>query len=192
MENDIRKDRQILKKLFDDITVSDGIGTAISLDEALEKTIKIILAKAKAGGKIIIIGNGGSASIAGHISTDFLKNVKIPAMAFTDSSLLTSLGNDFGYEHVFEKPIKIFTGTGDILFAISSSGKSENILLAVNAAKAKGATVITFSGFNENNPLRRLGEINFYVPSTKYGHVEIVHLSICHFVADMAMEKKNA
>jgi D-sedoheptulose 7-phosphate isomerase len=80
--------------------------------------------------------------------------------------------------------------SGDILIAISSSGQSENILNAVNAAKKKGLFVITMSGFSEKNPLRNLGDLNFYVPSKSYGHVEIAHLIICHTILDTHLNTK--
>ena len=105
-------------------------------------------------------------------------------MAFTDSSLLTCVGNDYGYERLFEKPIEMFADQGDILVAISSSGRSQNILNGVNAARKKDCSVITLSGFSADNPLRTLGDINFYVPAEAYGPVEILHHSICHCILD--------
>ena len=141
---------------------------------------------------MILIGNGGSASIASHIATDFLKNAEIPALAFNDSSLITCLSNDLGYEYVFQKPLEMLAKKGDILFSISSSGKSENILNAVKEAKSKGCFLITCSGFNKKNPLRKLGDINFYIPSYAYGYVEIAHLVICHSVVDKIIEKVNS
>ena len=87
----------------------------------------------------------------------------------------------------------MFADEGDILFAISSSGKSENILNCVRAARNQGSKVVTFSGFGSENPLRRMGDINFYVPDGAYGAVEILHLSICHCILDVIiMEKKGA
>jgi len=191
VKNYIRKNRRQLKELFDAVSVSDGKGRAFPLDDALMKLVNLIFKRVKKGGKLLFIGNGGSASIASHLATDFLKNARISAMAFNDASLTTCLSNDFGYEYVFEKPIEILAASGDILFAISSSGRSENILLGVKAAKAKGATVVTLSGFDENNPLRRSGEINFYVPSGSYGNVEIMHLLLCHSVVDVVVENKR-
>jgi len=165
-------------------TEVDGKGVVVAWDEAL-RLIRRRISGLKVNNKIIIIGNGGSASIASHIATDFLKNAAIPALAFNDSSLLTCLGNDLGYENVFAKPIAIITQRGDILLAISSSGKSANILNGVDAALKKGCFVITLSGFTENNPLRKKGSLNFYVPSNSYGYVEIAHLAICHLIADI-------
>jgi D-sedoheptulose 7-phosphate isomerase len=105
-------------------------------------------------------------------------------VSFNDGALLTCVGNDFGYPHVFEKPIEMFADAGDVLVAISSSGRSENILRAAQAGTRTGCRVITLSGFGPENPLRRLGEVNFYLPSDSYGLVEITHLAICHCILD--------
>ncbi len=191
MKDAIRENRQSLKELFDGVIATNAGGITFILDEALHNSIKMIIEQARVGGKLLFIGNGGGASIASHMAVDFWKNAGIRAVAFNDSSLLTSVSNDYGYEHVFEKPIEMFTEPGDTLIAISSSGQSENILLAVKAARAKGAKIITLSGFDKDNPLRNLGNVNFYVPSENYGHVEIVHLSICHCLVDTIIEKKN-
>lgn len=163
-------------------------GQPISVDKAIEKTIDLIIRRNKKGSKIIFIGNGGSASIASHMATDFLKNAGVPALAFNDASLITCLSNDLGYGYVFQKPIELLVQRGDILFAISSSGKSKNILNAAKEAKRKGCFLVTLSGFNQKNPLRKLGDINFYLPFNSYGYVEIGHLSICHCIADNIIE----
>lgn len=177
-----------LRDLFLKIEVSAAGGKAISCEKAITRITDLIITQAKKGNKIILIGNGGSASIASHITTDLLKNAKIPTIAFNDPSLLTCLGNDLGYEYVFQKPIHMLAKKGDILFSISSSGKSENILNATREAKKKGCFLITLSGFGKKNPLRRLGDINFYIPSDSYGYVEITHLAICHCIADKITE----
>ena len=161
--------------------------------DAIESVGQLAMAQSETGKKIIFIGNGASASIASHMSTDFWKNGGIRAVAFNDAALLTCLSNDCGYENVFGKSIDMFADKGDILFAISSSGKSENILNGVKAARNQGTKVVTFSGFSSENPLRRMGDINFYVPDGAYGAVEILHLSICHCILDVIiMEKKGA
>ena len=142
------------------------------------------------GNKIIFIGNGGSAAIASHQAIDYWKNGEIPAVAFNDASMLTCLGNDYGYEYVFEKPINMFANKGDILISISSSGKSKNIINAVKAAKKKELFVITMSGFSKLNPLRSHGDLNFYVSSNVYGHVEITHLVFCHTILDAYLQTR--
>ena len=99
---------------------------------------------------------------------------------------LTCLGNDLGFENVFSRQIEIHGRPNDLLIAISSSGNSANILNAVAAARDAGMQVLTLSGFGADNKLRRLGDINFYVPSALYGFVEILHLAIGHAFLDLA------
>ena len=178
-----------LGNLFLKIQVTDSKRKSINLDKAITQVYEVILRQNKRGKKVIIVGNGGSASIASHIVADFVKNLKIPALSFSDASLLTCLSNDLGYERVFSAPIGVLAKKGDILFAISSSGKSKNILNAVSEGKKMGCFVISFSGFSANNPLRRLGNINFYVPSSSYGAVEITHLALCHSIVDILYTK---
>jgi D-sedoheptulose 7-phosphate isomerase len=137
--------------------------------------------------KQIIIGNGGSAAIASHMAIDYSKNGGIRSLSFNDSSLLTCLGNDFGYEHVFAEAIRIHALPGDLLVAISSSGQSKNILNAVTVAKSLGCQVLTMSGFQDDNPLRTAGHMNLYVPSDQYGFVEIAHLALLHAALDLLM-----
>ena len=167
-------------------------GRNLDFDEALDQAVAVILKTKTTGGKVIFIGNGGSAAIASHQAVDFWKNGGIRAIAFNDASLLTCISNDYSYEQVFAKPIEMFAEASDVLMAISSSGRSQNILQAVDAAKAKRCSVMTLSGFRPDNPLRQKGQINFYVPSDSYGSVEITHLAICHYFADQVMAQKES
>jgi D-sedoheptulose 7-phosphate isomerase len=191
MNNKIKKNRQELKKLLERIIATNERGRIFSIDRAVSNLMHLIVGQAKSGGKLFFIGNGASAAIASHMATDFWKNTGIKAFAFNDSSLLTCVSNDFGYKFVFEKPIEVFAESGDILIAISSSGQSENILKGVKAARRKDMKVITLSGFSVHNPLRKLGEINFYVPSSSYGHVEVTHHFICHCLLDTIINNKT-
>lgn len=184
MEKKIKSYYQILQRLVRSIAVTDKKGSDLGLGAGFEEAIGLITGCAKQKKKLIFIGNGASASIASHMAADFWKNGRIRAMAFNDVVQLTCLSNDFGYKHVFEKPLEMFADNNDILIAISSSGKSENIIRAVQAAASKKCNVITLSGFSKDNPLRGLGSINFYVPWSSYGHVEVLHHSICHCMLD--------
>ena len=133
---------------------------------------------------LYFVGNGGSAAIAIHMTSDYLKNGGICTHSMHDPATITCLGNDFGYEYIFSKQLEMVAGEGDILVAISSSANSLNILNAVYAAKKKGCTVVTFSGFEENNKLRSLGDYNIYVPSIRYGIVESIHNMILQQIVD--------
>ncbi len=169
------------------ISASDATGRAISTGEAMAKFLAVALAAKRARNRIMFVGNGGSAAICSHMATDWMKNGGFHALSFNDGSMLTCLGNDLGYEQVFAKQVEMQAHPGDLLVAISSSGNSVNILNAVAAGRDRGASVITLSGFKPDNKLRRLGDVNFYVPDQSYGFVEISHLTICHAVLDISM-----
>ena len=190
--------REFSKTYFDSlieeiqsIRMSDSEGNPIETFEGIKNVAQLILSESQKGRKLIFIGNGASASISSHMSTDYWKNGGVRAIAFNDSSLLTCVSNDYGYKHVFEKPIEMFADKGDLLMAISSSGQSENILRGVKAAISAGCKVITFSGFKDDNPLRQMGDYNFYSGSSLYGPVEITHLSICHCICDLIIKEKS-
>jgi len=164
-------------------------GRPVTLHEGLEQAIQIITTRTAANHKVIFIGNGGSAAIASHQAVDYWKNGGMRAVSFNDSSLLTCISNDYGYRHVFEKPVEMFADPGDVLIAISSSGQSENIIRAGRTAIQKGCHLITMSGFKPDNPLRALGAVNFYTPSSSYGLIEISHLAVCHCIVDTIIER---
>ena len=167
-----------LHAIASQVSVSTNDGREINRDEGLAAALGLMERCCEAGNKLIFIGNGGSAAIASHQAVDFWKNGGLDAIAFNDASLLTCISNDFGYHRVFAEPVKRFARRGDVLIAISSSGKSLNILEAVREALGTGCEVITLSGFDPTNPLRSLGELNFYVPSHSYGVVEVTHLML--------------
>lgn len=177
---------QVLADLLASLEASDSQGLRVNLDEAAKKAVETILTVRSSGGKIISLGNGGSAAIASHLQTDLCHSIKVRALAFQEPPLLTALANDLGYPAVFERPIKLWAEPGDLLIAISSSGKSANILAAAVAAKEKGCRVLTLSGFDPDNPLRRLGDLNFWVPSFDYGLVETAHQALAHYLTDRA------
>lgn len=169
------------------IEASNDSGKKLSLEDGMEEAIRLIAKQANQKNKVIFIGNGGSAAISSHQAVDYWKNGGMRAIAFNDTSLLTCISNDYSYAEVFEKPIEMFADAGDVLIAISSSGKSENILRGAKKAKERQCPVITMSGFKPDNPLRSIGDINFYVPAPTgaYGFVEIAHLTLSHCICDM-------
>jgi D-sedoheptulose 7-phosphate isomerase len=175
---------QTLANLLCETDVTAPKGARMDFGEAVDWAVTRARAVHAAGNKLIFIGNGGSAAIASHMATDYSKNGGVRSLAFNDSAMLTCLGNDLGYDRVFAKQIELHARVGDLLIAISSSGRSPNILNAVDAATAAGCTVITLSGFTPDNPLRTKGEVNFYIASDRYGFVEIGHLTICHAILD--------
>lgn len=182
---------EILRRLTRSVAVTDRAGRDLGLEAGFKKIVSIVTACGKRGGKLIFIGNGASASISSHMAVDFWNHAGIKAIAFNDPSLLTCMSNDYGYENVFAKPVETFSEKGDILIAISSSGASANILRAVKTARSKGVKVITLTGFSKYNPLRKSGDMNFYVPADRYSHVEVMHHSLCHYLLDMVADKKR-
>lgn len=181
-----------LAALMNSIAVTNKEGVQINFYKGIETVGQLFLSTAKSRNKLMFIGNGASAAMASHLSADFWKNAGLKAIAFNDIALLTAVSNDCGYQHVFEKPIKMFADRGDVVVAISSSGKSGNILNAVKAARSKRCRIITLSGFKEENPLRKMGDINFYVHSGIYGPVEIIHHSICHCILDTIIQFRQS
>ena len=105
-------------------------------------------------------------------------------MVFNEQPLLTAYANDDGYGSVFEQPIGMWGEHGDLLLTVSSSGKSENIVRAIQAAKGKDCQVITLSGFSPETPSRQMGDLNFYVNSNIFGYVESAHASLAHYITN--------
>jgi D-sedoheptulose 7-phosphate isomerase len=180
-----------LSSLLGKLQATEKDGNNLDFFTAIESVGQIAMNQTEAGKKIIFIGNGASASISSHMATDFWKNGGMRAVAFNDAALLTCLSNDCGYENVFGKSVEMFADKGDVLIAISSSGKSENILNGVRAARNLGVKVVTLSGFKLGNPLRTMGDINFFVPDEEYGPVEVLHLSIIHCILDTIIALKG-
>jgi len=171
--------------------VQDRQGESLPLGAAIDWIVDHALRTTRGDGKLLFVGNGGSAAIASHMAIDYSKNGRMRALAFNDGAALTCLSNDLGYESVFSTQIEIHGRSGDLLLAISSSGRSPSILNAVAAARARGVEVVTFSGFRADNPLRRTGDLNFYVDSDSYGFVEIAHLTLVHAVLDRACAEEQ-
>ncbi len=174
IERDIRIYIDRLSNLLLDTEV-DNRDRKITLNEGVDVVVENILKVKASGNQVLIIGNGGSAAIASHIHVDLCNSVGMKALIFGDIPLSTALSNDYGYQYAFERFIKLWISEEDLLIAISSSGQSENILRSVRYAKDIGASVVTLSGFKADNPLRKLGDINFYVNSHSYGYVESTH-----------------
>jgi D-sedoheptulose 7-phosphate isomerase len=178
---------ETLKNTIDGTEATLAAGVSVSPDQAIKHVHEALRACVTGPNKVMFIGNGGSAGIAGHMAIDFTKNGGVRSMTFNDASSLTCLANDLGYENVFAKQVEMQGVAGDVLIAISSSGESKNILRAVDEAVAKGCRVVTLSGFSPGNALRKTGSVNFYVKSSVYGFVETAHQVILHAILDTAM-----
>jgi len=159
-------------------------GDPLTLYEAFDAALELTRGVESLGRKIMLVGNGGSAAIASHMQNDLCKAAEIRALVFTEQPLLTALSNDESYVSAYEISTRLWVERGDLLIAISSSGQSENILRACQAASEAEVQIVTFSGFSETNPLRSLGAVNFYVRSDSYGLVETAHAALGHYFTD--------
>ncbi|MBI4577661.1 MAG: SIS domain-containing protein [Planctomycetes bacterium] len=169
-------------------TTGEG-GARLSLEAAVGRAVDRIAGLGPEG-KVLLVGNGGSAAIVSHMQNDLCKAVGVRALVFNEAPLLTALTNDNGYAGAFARLVSLWASRGDVLVAVSSAGRSENILRACRAARERGCRVLTLSGFAADNPLRREGELNFHVPSDFYGHVEVAHMALAHLLSDRAMARR--
>jgi D-sedoheptulose 7-phosphate isomerase len=176
-----------LADLLDGTQATDLQGAPLDQARAFRAAQELILAVRSAPGKVMVVGNGGSAAIASHLQTDLAHSLGVRALVFTEPSTLTAQANDHGYEHAYRNLTRLWADPGDLLVAISSSGRSANILGACEAARSHGAGLITFSGFAPGNPLRALGDLNFYVASAEYGPVESAHSVLLHHLTDQIL-----
>jgi D-sedoheptulose 7-phosphate isomerase len=141
----------------------------------------------KSKNKIMIFGNGGSAAIASHVSVDLTKNANIRCTNYNEADLITCFANDYGYERWIEKAVDFYADQNDALILISSSGKSKNMINACKSARNKKVSkIITFTGHDKDNPLSKLGDINFWINSKAYNFIENTHqiwlLTICDLI----------
>ena len=184
----ISKYLQTLSDLMLSTSVTNQSGSALSLDNGADQAVEKIISIGTNSRKIMLVGNGGSSSVVSHVQNDLCKAVGVRAIVFTEQPLLTALGNDLGYGSVYEWPTELWAEPGDLMIAVSSSGNSENILKAAHSSAVKECDLITFSGFDTDNALRKLGTLNFHVGSHVYGFVETAHAALTHFLTDRAMD----
>ena len=142
--------------------------------------------------KILIAGNGGSAAISSHFSVDITKNAKIRAINFNEYDLITCFSNDYGYERWIEKAIEYYCEKGDMLILISSSGQSLNMVKAAKFFKKKRfGKLITLTGHKNNNNLKKIGDLNFWVNSKSYNLIENIHQFWLLSVIDLIIGKSE-
>ncbi len=156
-------------------------GEEVKLEEAFQKAYQILDEAQSGANTVWWVGNGGSNAIGSHLSQDVMNKLNIRSHAFNDSALITCMANDFGYENVYSLPLSKQAKKGDILIAISSSGRSKNILNAVSTASKLGMKVISLSGFSDQNDLWKVStDVAFYLQSELYGIVEVGHEALLH------------
>jgi len=162
---------QYTKKFLNDLDIAKAV---LDFDE-LDRFINLISSAKEKNAKVLFFGNGGSAAIASHLSVDLMRSLNIRGLNFNEADLITCFSNDFGYAEWIAKTIALHADTGDVVVLVSSSGESQNIINAAKAAKEMGLDLVTFSGFDANNSLRKLGVMNFWVNSENYNVVEMTH-----------------
>lgn len=160
-----------------------------SVDGDLVRIKEALTAACAGDNKAIIAGNGGSAAIASHLAVDFSKAAGMRTVSFNDPSLITCLANDYGYEAWVMRAVEMHGRPGDVIFLISSSGQSKNMVLAAEKASAMGLFVVTLSGFDADNPLRQCGDVNLWVDSRAYNVVEGLHQIWLAAVCDLIVGK---
>lgn len=175
-----------LEQCLQDTQVCDREGTACqNYEEAMQKLVEMFSKIKEAGKQVFFVGNGGSAAIASHMTADFMKNGGMRTYSLYDNSVTTCMGNDYGYEYIFSRPLEFLAEEGDLLVAISSSGNSQNIVNAVQAGEDKNMQIITFSGFRRENRINGRGDLNVHVPVEHYGIVESIHNLILQQIVDV-------
>ena len=179
----------------DYLTDAAGVMVAVT-DTCLEEIVaasEILIETFRAGGALLICGNGGSAADAQHLATEFVSALTLdhvrPAMRAialtTDSSALTAIANDFGVERMFARQVEAIGGAGDVLLAISTSGNSPNVLAAAESAHAQGMRVVALTGA-AGGGLAPLADVAVRVPSTVTAHIQECHLAVEQLLALLA------
>ncbi|WP_456472565.1 D-sedoheptulose 7-phosphate isomerase [Methanocaldococcus sp.] len=158
-------------------------------EKNLRKAIEIIVEALKNGNKVLICGNGGSAADAQHFAAEIVGRFKLerkgfPAIALTtDTSILTAIGNDYGFDKIFERQVEALGKKGDILVSISTSGNSENVIRAVNKAKEIGIFTIGLLG-KGGGKLKDIVDLALIVPSNDTARIQECHLTIYHVICE--------
>jgi D-sedoheptulose 7-phosphate isomerase len=161
---------------------------------AVEESARLIVEALSKGSKLLLAGNGGSAGDAQHIAGEFLSRLdydRLPAAALaltTDSSVITAIGNDYGFEQIFERQIRGLGREGDVLIAISTSGRSRNILLAIGAARERGLKVIGFTG-KSGDEMAALCDIALEAPGERTQIIQQIHLTAAHILCGFVEER---
>lgn len=175
------------------LTASSDLKKTLASDQVfianIARAAQMLAQTAKSGGTIYACGNGGSACDAAHLVEELVARYKrerpgIRAMHFMDSGTLTCWSNDYSFDQVFERQAKTFCRSADCLIAISTSGKSKNILAAARAAKENGCAVIGLAG-KDGGELKKLSDICLVVPSQETERIQEVHITIIHILCEL-------
>ena len=180
----------IYEKMNEALWVMQAVSGDASLQARLEQVALACIHCLRAGGKILLAGNGGSAADAQHIAGEFVSRFAfdrpgLPAIALTtDSSILTAIGNDYGYEKLFARQIQAHGVKGDVFIAYSTSGKSPNILLAMTEARVRGLVTVGFTG-NRGGDMAELSDYLLDVPSADTPRIQESHAVLGHILCGL-------
>ncbi len=162
--------------------------------ENIEVATNVVIKSLQAGKKIIFCGNGGSAGDSQHLAAELMGRYKVdrkpmPAIALTvDTSAITAIGNDYGYENVFSRQLRGIGNKGDVLIAISTSGKSKNVINAIHEAKEMGIYVISFTGINDSE-MKSLSDNTISAQSNETNHIQEMHIAIGQLICGIVEEE---
>jgi len=182
----------ILQELKESVEVKEAM--IKSLIPQIAQAARLIIDAFKKGGKLILFGNGGSAADAQHIACEFLGRFKkerkpLPAIALsTNTSNLTAIGNDYGFEFVFSRQMEAIANEGDVALGISTSGKSPNVLEAFRVAKKRGLKTIALSG-RRGDDLKGLADICILIPSDNTPRIQEAHITVGHIICRLVEEE---
>jgi phosphoheptose isomerase len=173
-------------------TVDTALSVQVECLDDIADAAEILIGSLRAGGKLLICGNGGSAADAQHLATEFVSTLtldnprpSIPAVALTtDSSLLTAIANDFGIEGVFARQVESLGLPGDVLIAISTSGNSANVVRAAERAREQDLKVVALTGAG-GGTLASEADVAIRIPSTITGHIQECHLAVEQLLASL-------
>lgn len=183
---------RIKKFLYESAAVKKAV--ADNLASEINQAISMARTSLEKGGKLLLMGNGGSAGDAQHIAAEFIGRYKkerrpVAAIALTvDSSILTCVGNDYGYDAVFSRQVEGLAKKEDVIFAISTSGNSENVIKAVEKAREIGAQTIGLLG-NEGGKLKDKVDLAIVVPSKDTARIQEAHITIGHIICEILDEE---
>lgn len=180
----------LIRKALDNMTVTDKNGGEVDAEQGLEIWAdKAYDIRENTKGLIFFCGNGASASMAEHMSHDWFQNAVINTTTCAETSHITAISNDLGYEDVFAYRVNRILSEKDMFVGISASGNSPNIVKAIDAANNKGAFTVSVSGKKPDNKISKMGDLNFYVPLERYGEVESAHAVLLHAALDCFLDK---
>lgn len=185
---------EIAKKLEESAQLKKTIAT--SKIEEIESIVNSILSAYKSGGKVVLFGNGGSAADAQHLACELVGRVTLKRQAFpaialtTNTSTLTAVANDYGYETVFSRQVEALVNEKDVVIGLSTSGNSPNVVRAIQVAKMKGAKTIGLTG-SDGGKLAEVADLVLTIPSDSIPRIQEAHITIGHIVCEL-VEKEIA